>query len=94
MYFGRNKDRFQLQFPEAVCQRIGMMPKEFILKSQRKGVKRFWTPFITEKFTLLQQVGSEGLNEKQLEEQKQGLLKNATATVFHRFYGVTILEFI
>ena len=57
MYFGNNKDRFQLQFPDAVCQRLGAMPKEFTLKSQRKGVKRFWTPFITEKFTLLQRVG-------------------------------------
>ena len=52
-YFGSNKDRFQLQFPESVCQRLGAMPKEFLLKSQRKGVKRFWTPFITEKFTML-----------------------------------------
>ena len=56
VYFGSNKDRFQLQFPDAVCQRLGTMPKEFLLKAQRKGVKRFWTPFITEKFTKLQQV--------------------------------------
>ena len=58
VYFGSNKDRFQLQFPDSVCQRLGTMPKEFLLKSQRKGVKRFWTPFITEKFTLLQRVGN------------------------------------
>ena len=63
VYFGSNKDRFQLQFPENVCQRLGTMPKEFLLKSQRKGVKRFWTPFITEKFTLLQRVGYKDSNE-------------------------------
>ena len=64
VYFGSNKDRFQLQFPDSVCQRLGTMPKEFLLKSQRKGVKRFWTPFITEKFTLLQRVGNEESNER------------------------------
>lgn len=76
-YFGSNKDRFQLQFPESVCQKLGTMPKEFLLKSQRKGYKRFWTPYIQEKFALLQQ----------LEEKKQAALKNVTARVFNRFYS-------
>ena len=76
-YFGSNKDRFQLQFPEAVCQRLGSMPKEFLLKSQRKGYKRFWTPYIQEKFASLQQ----------LEDKKQAALKNVTASVFNRFYN-------
>ena len=66
-YFGSNKDRFQLQFPESVCQRLGAMPKEFLLKSQRKGVKRFWTPFIQERFATLQK----------LEEEKQALWEKA-----------------
>ena len=59
VYFGSNKDRFQLQFPDALCQRLGVIPKDFTLKSQRKGVKRFWTPFITEKLTQLQRVCDE-----------------------------------
>ena len=54
------------------------MPKEFLLKSQRKGFKRFWTPYIQEKFALLQQ----------LEDKKQLALKNVTASVFNRFYSV------
>ena len=33
VYFGSNKDRFQLQFPDAVCQRLGTMPKERALSS-------------------------------------------------------------
>ena len=80
MFFGSNKDRFQLQFPESVCQKIGAMPKEFLLKSQKKGVKRFWTPFIQQHLATLQS----------LEEKKQSLLKNVTASVFSRFYEVRV----
>ena len=60
------------------------MPKEFLLKSQRKGFKRFWTPYIQEKFAILQQ----------LEEKKQLALKNVTASVFNRFYSVYLFLFI
>ena len=56
------------------------MPKEFLLKSQRKGVKRFWTPFIQEHLTALQK----------LEEEKQALLKTVTASVFAKFYEVPL----
>ena len=80
VFFGSNKDRFQLQFPEAVCQKIGAMPKEFLLKSQKKGVKRFWTPFIQQRLATLQS----------LEEKKQSLLENVTASVFSRFYEVRV----
>ncbi|CBK24521.2 uncharacterized protein [Blastocystis hominis] len=75
-YFGSNKDRFQLQFPESVCQSLGAMPKEFLLKSRKKGFKRFWTPYIQEQFARLQV----------LEDKKQTALKNCTATVFTKFY--------
>lgn len=90
MYFGNNKDRFQLQFPDAVCQRLGAMPKEFTLKSQRKGVKRFWTPFITEKFTLLQRVGICPGVLIVVGGAETGFVKTATADVFHSFYRVII----
>ena len=83
-FFGSNKDRFQLQFPESVCQRLGAMPKEFLLKSQRKGVKRFWTPFIQERFATLQK----------LEEEKQALLKTVTASVFAKFYEVRFFAYV
>lgn len=56
------------------------MPKEFLLKSRKKGFKRFWTPFIQEQFTRLQS----------LEEKKQTALKNCTAIVFTKFYQVGI----
>ena len=79
-YFGSNKDRFQLQFPESVCQNLGSMPKEFLLKSQKKGFKRFWTPFIQERFSVLQR----------LEERKQAALKTVTANVFNKFYSVCV----
>ena len=83
-YFGSNKDRFQLQFPESLCQSIGAMPKEFLLKSRKKGFKRFWTPYIQEQFTRLQV----------LEEKKQTALKNCTATVFSKFYQVEIATLV
>ena len=60
------------------------MPKEFLLKSRKKGFKRFWTPYIQEQFARLQV----------LEDKKQTALKNCTATVFTKFYQVEIKAFV
>ena len=60
------------------------MPKEFLLKSRKKGFKRFWTPYIQEQFARLQV----------LEDKKQTALKNCTATVFTKFYQVEMDVFL
>lgn len=62
-YFGRAKDRYQLEIPEKALSRKGV-PDSFELKSQRKtgkdgGVRRFWSPTIVEHFEELQRAESD-----------------------------------
>jgi DNA mismatch repair protein MSH6 len=49
-YFGSNKDRFQLEVPMA---RVGRVPRDWTSKSQKKTHRRYWTPFIEEALSRL-----------------------------------------
>lgn len=55
VYFGSNKDRFQLQFPDEVLKSTPLS-NDYLLKSQRKGVKRYWTSFLKERVDQLLRV--------------------------------------
>jgi DNA mismatch repair protein MSH6 len=44
-YFGTNKDRYQIEVPIALTNKV---PREWTSKSQKKTHRRFWTPEIEE----------------------------------------------
>ncbi|GAB9474997.1 DNA mismatch repair protein msh6 [Globisporangium polare] len=74
VYWGAKKeDRFQLEVPESVVN--AKQPKEYELKSRKKGYKRFHTPVIRD---LLAQLAS-------AEARKDEALKDQTRKVFHQF---------
>ena len=55
-YFHSNKDRYQLEVPEAVLAKH--QPDHYELTSRRKGFRRFWTPQIKEMLETLKEVGT------------------------------------
>ncbi|CAM9956218.1 unnamed protein product, partial [Heterosigma akashiwo] len=63
-YFGKGKDRYQLEVPEAALPKGGA-PAGYELTSKRKGFKRFRTPEIHRRLRELEHA------EGQLEEAKQ-----------------------
>lgn len=74
VYWGTKKeDRFQLEVPESVVN--AKQPKEYELKSRKKGYKRFHTPVIRD---LLAQLAS-------AEARKDEALKDQSRKVFHKF---------
>jgi DNA mismatch repair protein MSH6 len=73
-YWGTKKDeRYQLEVPESSVQ--GSQPKEYELKSRKKGFKRFHTPTIRELLAKLIAA----------EERKELALKDQTRRIFHKF---------
>uniref|UniRef100_K3W7B0 DNA mismatch repair protein n=1 Tax=Globisporangium ultimum (strain ATCC 200006 / CBS 805.95 / DAOM BR144) TaxID=431595 RepID=K3W7B0_GLOUD len=76
VYWGTKKDdRFQLEVPESAVS--SKQPKEYELKSRKKGYKRFHTPTI--RGLLAQLVAAETRKEEALKDQMR--------KVFHRFDG-------
>ncbi|KAF1335483.1 DNA mismatch repair protein msh6, partial [Globisporangium splendens] len=74
VYWGTKKDdRFQLEVPESAVS--SRQPKEYELKSRKKGYKRFHTPTI--RGLLAQLVAAETRKEEALKDQMR--------KVFHRF---------
>ncbi|GMF49292.1 unnamed protein product [Phytophthora fragariaefolia] len=72
-YWGKKKeDRYQLEVPESA---LSKQPKEYELKSRKKGYKRFHTPTIR---SLLKRLAA-------AEEQKEEALKDQTRRIFHKF---------
>ncbi|OWZ24860.1 DNA mismatch repair protein [Phytophthora megakarya] len=72
-YWGKKKeDRYQLEVPESA---LSKQPKEYELKSRKKGYKRFHTPTIR---ALLKRLAS-------AEDQKEEALKDQTRRIFHKF---------
>ncbi|ETN02954.1 hypothetical protein PPTG_16016 [Phytophthora nicotianae INRA-310] len=72
-YWGKKKeDRYQLEVPESA---LSKQPKEYELKSRKKGYKRFHTPTIR---ALLKRLAT-------AEEQKEEALKDQTRRIFHKF---------
>ncbi|KAH7479091.1 DNA mismatch repair protein Msh6 [Phytophthora ramorum] len=68
----KKEDRYQLEVPESV---LSKQPKEFELKSRRKGYKRFHTPTIR---SLLKRLAT-------AEDHKDEALKDQTRRIFHKF---------
>jgi DNA mismatch repair protein MSH6 len=72
-YWGKKKDdRYQLEVPESA---LSKQPKEYELKSRKKGYKRFHTPTIR---SLLKRLAT-------AEDQKEEALKDQTRRIFHKF---------
>ncbi|KAJ8577089.1 hypothetical protein ON010_g2120 [Phytophthora cinnamomi] len=72
-YWGKKKeDRYQLEVPESA---LSKQPKEYELKSRKKGYKRFHTPTIR---GLLKRLAA-------AEDQKEEALKDQTRRIFHKF---------
>ncbi|KAE9336234.1 DNA mismatch repair protein [Phytophthora fragariae] len=72
-YWGKKKeDRYQLEVPESA---LSKQPKEYELKSRKKGYKRFHTPTIR---GLLKRLAT-------AEDQKEEALKDQTRRIFHKF---------
>ena len=76
-YWGKNKDRYQLEVPVKVIQQQsgGAEPAEYELKSQTKTVKRFWTAELKE--MLADMLKAEAAREAALGDQMR--------TIFHTF---------
>lgn len=72
VYFGTDKNRFQLEVPEHAAKKAG---NTYELKSQKKGFKRFWTP---ETKDLLARM-------TQAEEAKTSVLKDLNRRIFAQF---------
>ncbi|KAI9908695.1 hypothetical protein PsorP6_004096 [Peronosclerospora sorghi] len=73
LYWGKKKeDRYQLEVPESA---LSKQPKEYELKSRKKGYKRFHTPTIC---GLLKRLAA-------AESQKEEALKDQTRRIFHKF---------
>ncbi|TMW60695.1 hypothetical protein Poli38472_000737 [Pythium oligandrum] len=73
-YWGTKKeDRFQLEIPESALQ--SSQPKEYELKSRKKGYKRFHSPTIRD---LLSQLSA-------AEDRKEVALKDQMRRIFHKF---------
>ncbi|DAZ96388.1 TPA: hypothetical protein N0F65_010755 [Lagenidium giganteum] len=68
----KKEDRYQLEVPESACSK---QPKEYELKSRKKGYKRFHTPTIRD---LLAQLAK-------AEERKEIALKDQMRRIFHKF---------
>ncbi|CAI5745289.1 unnamed protein product [Peronospora destructor] len=68
----RKEDRYQLEVPESALLK---QPKEYELKSRKKGYKRFHTPTIRD---LLKRLAT-------AEGQKEEALKDQTRRIFHKF---------
>ncbi|RLN74936.1 hypothetical protein BBJ28_00021883 [Nothophytophthora sp. Chile5] len=72
-YWGKKKeDRYQLEVPESA---LSKQPKEYELKSRKKGYKRFHTPTIRD---LLKRLAA-------AEDLKDEALKDQTRRIFHKF---------
>ncbi|KAG3121078.1 DNA mismatch repair protein [Phytophthora idaei] len=72
-YWGKKKeDRYQLEVPESA---LSKQPKEYELKSRKKGYKRFHTPTIR---ALLKRLAT-------AEDLKEEALKDQTRRIFHKF---------
>ncbi|KAG7400277.1 DNA mismatch repair protein msh6 [Phytophthora boehmeriae] len=72
-YWGKKKeDRYQLEIPESA---LSKQPKEYELKSRKKGYKRFHTPTIR---SLLKRLAT-------AEDLKEEALKDQTRRIFHKF---------
>ncbi|KAG7393585.1 DNA mismatch repair protein msh6 [Phytophthora pseudosyringae] len=72
-YWGKKKeDRYQLEVPESA---LSKQPKEYELKSRKKGYKRFHTATIR---ALLKRLAT-------AEDQKEEALKDQTRRIFHKF---------
>uniref|UniRef100_M4BJP3 DNA mismatch repair protein n=1 Tax=Hyaloperonospora arabidopsidis (strain Emoy2) TaxID=559515 RepID=M4BJP3_HYAAE len=72
-YWGKKKeDRYQLEVPESALKK---QPKEYELKSRKKGYKRFHTRTIRD---LLKRLAT-------AEAQKEEALKDQTRRIFHKF---------
>ncbi|CAI5712053.1 unnamed protein product [Hyaloperonospora brassicae] len=72
-YWGKKKeDRYQLEVPESALKQ---QPKEYELKSRKKGYKRFHTRTICD---LLKRLAT-------AEAQKEDALKDQTRRIFHKF---------
>ncbi|CAH0489326.1 unnamed protein product [Peronospora farinosa] len=72
-FWGKKKeDRYQLEVPESA---LSKQPKEYELKSRKKGYKRFHTPTIR---NLLKRLST-------AEGQKEEALKDQTRRIFHKF---------
>ncbi|KAK8803784.1 hypothetical protein WA158_001478 [Blastocystis sp. Blastoise] len=78
VFFGNNKDRYQLQIPtESVDTHASILKREgYILKSQRKGVRRYWTPLIQESMEQL----------TKLEGQRVEILNDVMRSIFYKLY--------
>lgn len=72
VYFGKAKDRYQLEIPESSCNNL---PDEYILTTQKKGFRRYKTKFINEKF--------DGILAN--EEKRDIALNNTIRTLFAKF---------
>lgn len=73
-YWGKKKeDRYQLEVPESALS--SRQPKEYELKSRKKGYKRFHTPTIR---GLLKRLAA-------AEERKELAFKDQTRRIFHKF---------
>lgn len=74
VYWGTKKDdRFQLEIPESAVQ--SKQPKEYELKSRKKGYKRFHTPTIRDLLARLTRA----------EDRKTEALKDQMRRIFHKF---------
>ncbi|KAK1171106.1 DNA mismatch repair protein Msh6-like isoform X1 [Acipenser oxyrinchus oxyrinchus] len=73
VYWGIGKNRYQMEIPESVTERH--VPKEYEVKSTRKGYKRYWTREIERLFGEL--VTSE--------EKRDGALKDCMRRLFYNF---------
>ncbi|TDH64825.1 uncharacterized protein CCR75_009187 [Bremia lactucae] len=72
-YWGKKKeDRYQLEVPESA---LSKQPREYELKSRKKGYKRFHTATIR---ALLKRLAN-------AEDQKEEALKDQTRRIFHKF---------
>nr|CCA22891.1 PREDICTED: similar to G/T mismatch binding protein p [Albugo laibachii Nc14] len=73
-YWGKKKDdRYQLEIPEEAI--TSKQPKEYELKSRRKGFKRFHTPKIRKLLAELTRT----------EEKREEALKDQMRRIFHKF---------
>ena len=71
-YFGNGKTRYQLQVPDRFCDDL---PNEYRIESARKGVKRYYTPYIDSIFAKL----------TTLEEEMKKILDGIMSKIFEQF---------
>ncbi|XP_075719314.1 DNA mismatch repair protein Msh6 [Rhinoderma darwinii] len=73
VYWGTAKNRYQMEIPESVTERN--LPEEYVLKSTKKGFKRYWTRSIENMFGDLVNA----------EERRDAALKDCMRRLFYNF---------